>query len=135
MLSDKGSPLEDFDEASTPKKKGDKVMKTTTIQSYPALPSTKVRSSDITDKEWKLLEPLFPRVATEGRPRQYDLREIINGILYVQKKGCSWRMMPCDLPEWQSVYRYFRQWRNDGTWERIISVLYRLHRVGQIEQT
>jgi len=74
--------------------------------------------SDLTDAEWETLEPLIP-LATTGRPRTYTKREIINGILYVLRSGCSWRMVPHDLPPWHSVHDAFRTWRNDGTWERI----------------
>ena len=48
-----------------------------------------------------------------------DMREIVNGILYVLHSGCSWRMLPHDLPPWGTVWGYFRNWRKDGTWERI----------------
>ena len=52
-----------------------------------------------------------------------DLREVINGILYVLRAGCSWRMVPHDLPPWQTLYKYFRQWTRDGTWERVHETL------------
>jgi putative transposase len=53
----------------------------------------------------------------------HPLREILNGIFYVLRSGCSWRMLPKDLPRWQTVYHYFRRWKLDGTWERIHTVL------------
>ena len=52
-----------------------------------------------------------------------DLREVINGILYLLRAGCSWRMVPHDLPHWQTLYKYFRQWTRDGTWERVHETL------------
>ena len=58
-----------------------------------------------------------------GRPRTVELREIVNGILYVLRSGCPWRMMPHDLPPWETVYKYFRRWSKDGTWERIHETL------------
>jgi transposase len=47
------------------------------------------------------------------------MREIINGIQYILRGGCAWRLLPHDLPHWRSVYEYFRQWKKDGTWVRI----------------
>lgn len=75
--------------------------------------------SDLTDKEWQILEPLIPPPKLGGRPRKYAIREIVNAIFYVLRSGCSWRMLPHDFPDWQAVYHYFRAWRKDGTWQRI----------------
>ena len=75
--------------------------------------------SDLSDAEWRILEPILPPPAKEGRPRKYDLREIINAIFYQSKTGCHWRMLPHDLPPWRSVHYYFRKWRDDGTRGRI----------------
>lgn len=79
--------------------------------------------SDLSNREWALLAPFMPPPPEEGRPREYDFREILNGIYYVLRSGCSWRMLPHDLPDWQSVYHYFRKWSKDGTWERINQAL------------
>jgi|SRR5438876_6535583 len=79
--------------------------------------------SDVTDEEWAVLEPQVPSPKTGGRPAKWPRREIINAIFYVLRGGNAWRMMPHDLPPWQSVYYYFRVWRMDGTWERINSAL------------
>ena len=65
--------------------------------------------SDLTDEQWDVLFPALPPARTGGRPRTVDLREVINGILYVLRAGCSWRMVPHDLPPWQTLYKYFRQ--------------------------
>ena len=54
-----------------------------------------------------------------GRPRTQSLREILNAVFYLLKSGCQWRLLPHDFPRWPTVYHYFRQWRIDGTWERI----------------
>jgi putative transposase len=75
--------------------------------------------SDLSDNEWALLEPLIPQPSTEGRPASLQRREILNGILYVLRSGCQWRMVPHDLPHWNTLYSYFRDWKRDGTWERI----------------
>jgi putative transposase len=75
--------------------------------------------SDLTDLQWDNIEHLFPPPKTGGRPREYDNRDLVNGILYVTRSGCSWRMLPHDFPPWQSVYGYFRRWRLSGLWKKI----------------
>jgi putative transposase len=75
--------------------------------------------TDLTDEEWQLLKPLLPPAKSGGRPRKYPLREVINGIQYVLRAGCAWRLLPHDLPHWQTAYQTFRAWRQDGTWLRI----------------
>ena len=79
--------------------------------------------SDLSDSEWKVLEPLVPTAKPGGRPRSADMREVLNGIFYVLRGGCAWRMMPHDLPKWRTVYDYFRTWRIEGVWERLNRVL------------
>jgi len=79
--------------------------------------------TDLTDEEWAILVPLIPPAKPGGRPREVDMREILNGLLYLLRTGCAWRMIPHDLPPWQTVYEYFAQWRDDGTWERLNGVL------------
>jgi transposase len=64
-----------------------------------------------------------PKPSTEGRPAEIERREMINGIVYILRSGEPWRMMPHDLPNWQTVYQYFRDWKRDGTWEHIHSYL------------
>jgi putative transposase len=76
-------------------------------------------ATDLSDEEWQILEPLLPPEKPGGRPRKYALREVINSIQYVLRAGCAWRLMPHDLPHWQTAYQYFRAWRHDGTWLRI----------------
>ena len=79
--------------------------------------------SDLTDVQWEELAPLIPLAKPGGRPRTVDMREVINGILYVLRSGCTWRMMPHDLPPWSTASGYFRRWRKGGTWERIHDTL------------
>lgn len=86
-------------------------------------PARKPYPSDVTDAEWTVLEPLVPPVLHGGRPARWNRREILNGILYVVHEGAHWRALPHDLPPWQTVYCYFRRWRNDGTWETIHTAL------------
>ena len=80
-------------------------------------------STDITDAQWQVLEPLIPPAKPGGRPRTVDMREVINGIFYVTRSGCAWRLVPHDLPPWGTVWYYFRQWRLDGTWQKIHDAL------------
>ena len=80
--------------------------------------------SDLTDKQWSLLEPLVPpEVKGMGRPREVDFREVINAILYLNRSGCQWDMLPHDLPPKSTVYDYFAKWRDDGTWQRMMDAL------------
>jgi putative transposase len=80
--------------------------------------------TDLSDTEWAYLEPYLPAPKANGRPRVfYPLREILNAIFYVVRSGCSWRLLPNDFPPWRSVYHYFRQFRLDGTWERMHAAL------------
>jgi putative transposase len=75
--------------------------------------------SDVTDREWRVIEPLLPGPRTRGRPRGWPLREIINAIFYVMRSGCPWRLIPVDLPPWSTVYRWFAAWRDACVFERI----------------
>jgi putative transposase len=79
--------------------------------------------SDLTDKQWELIEPLVPPAKEGGRERTTDMREVLNGVFYILAGGNSWRMMPHDLPNWKTVYHYFREWRRDGTWARMNDAL------------
>jgi putative transposase len=80
--------------------------------------------TDLSDDEWRILEPLVPDAKPGGRPRAHKTRELLNAIFYVLRGGCAWRLLPHDfyLP-WQTAYHYFRAWRMDGTWEQIHAVL------------
>ena len=76
-------------------------------------------TTDLTDEEWQILAALLPPEKFGGRPRTYPLREVLNGIPYILRGGCAWRLMPHDLPHWQTAYQTFRTWRQDGTWLRL----------------
>ena len=80
--------------------------------------------SDLTDAQWAIIEPLIPSSAV-GRPRTNDLREVLNAIFYLNRSGCQWDMLPHDLPPKSSVYDYFAQWRDDGTWQEVLDALRR----------
>ena len=75
--------------------------------------------TDMSDAEWKIVEAMMPPPQKEGRPRKYAFREIINGIFYVQRTGCHWRLLPHDLPPWWTVYFYFRLWSFNKIWEKM----------------
>jgi putative transposase len=75
--------------------------------------------SDVSDDEWEILRAFMPPEKSEGRPREYEWREILNGIFYMTRSGCHWRLLPHDLPPWWTVYFYFRVWRLQGIWEKI----------------
>jgi putative transposase len=79
--------------------------------------------SDLTLTQWKRLKRLLPPAKPGGRPRSVDLREVLHGLLYLARGGCSWRMMPKDLPPWSTCYDYFRTWRHDGTWPKLNDAL------------
>lgn len=85
----------------------------------------KASPSDLTAEQWDRLEPLLPPLAQWSPRERVERREIINGILYVLRTGCSWRQMPHDLPNGKTVYHYFRRWSLDGTWERAMTSLRR----------
>ena len=83
----------------------------------------KAYSTDLTDEQWAILEPLVPPAKHGGRPREVNLREVVNAILYLDRAGCQWDMLPHDLLPKSTVYVYFAQWRNDGTWQCIMDAL------------
>jgi len=85
--------------------------------------------SDLTNEQWKLIEPLLPPAKFGGRPRNTDLRQVINAILYLVRTGCSWRMLPHDFPPWPTVHDYYRKYRYDGTWTQIHNVLHKQVRI------
>jgi putative transposase len=84
--------------------------------------SRKPYDTDLTDQQFTLLEPLLPARKRTGRPPA-DLREVLNGIFYLVRTGCQWRLLPHDFPPWSTVHTWYRRWRNDGTWERINEAL------------
>jgi putative transposase len=81
--------------------------------------------SDVTDQQWALVEPLIPPSRTQrgGRPREVDMREVLNTILYQNRRGCQWDMLPHDLLPKSTVYDSCAQWRDDGTWAQMVEAL------------
>jgi putative transposase len=88
-------------------------------------PARKPSPSDLTDEQWTILAPLMPVAHTPrgGRPRAVDLREVVNTILYLNRSGCQWDMLPHDLLPKSTVYDYFARWRDDGTWAKLLKAL------------
>jgi transposase len=80
--------------------------------------------SDVADPEWALIGPLIPRAKPGGNKRTVDVREVVNGLLYVLSTGCQWAALPKDLPPRSTVNDYFRRWDEDGTLARIHHALY-----------
>jgi len=87
------------------------------------MPPRRRYPTDLSDAQWAILAPLVPAVKPGGRPATHDRREIVDAMRYVLRGGISWRSLPHEYPPWQTVYDYFRRWRDDGTWERIAATL------------
>ncbi len=79
--------------------------------------------TDLTQAQWNRIETLIPPAKLGGRNRAHAMGDIVDALFYLLRSGCSWRMLPHDLPPWQTVYTYFQQWRDDGTIERIHTTL------------
>jgi transposase len=80
-------------------------------------------SSDLTDEQWEIIKPLLPPPSVRGRPREVDMREVLNTIFYQNRTGCQWDMLPNDLLKKSTVYDYFAKWRANGTWQAILDAL------------
>ncbi len=106
---------EQFEETARGKKRSNTSMRITMgRRAYP---------SDLTDEQWELLASLIPEPSLDGRLPELSRREIVNGILYVLRSGCPWRLLPHDLPVWGTVYWYFRRWRDEGVWDQVLQTL------------
>lgn len=79
--------------------------------------------TDLTDPQWTLIKTLLPPPKPGGRPRKVDLREVLNTLFYQARTGCQWELIPHDLLPKSTVWDYFQQWRDDGTWQRITDAL------------
>lgn len=91
--------------------------------------------SDLSDEEWAMLEPLIPAAKPGGRSRSVKMREVVNGIFYLLKSGCQWRMLPKEFPKWKTVHDYFSKWSKDGTWQRLNGQLREQVRLKEGRQT
>jgi putative transposase len=79
--------------------------------------------TDLTDSQWNLIREMIPKASPGGRPRELEMRTVVNAIFYLVVSGIQWRMLPKEYPKWQSVYYYFRKWRKSGFWQRIHDTL------------
>jgi putative transposase len=79
--------------------------------------------TDLTNEQWATVRPLIPPAKPGGRPRAVDMREVLNTLLYQARTGCQWELLPHDLLPKSTVWDYFQQWRDDGTWQRIVDAL------------
>ena len=91
---------------------------------------TQTYPTDLKYSEWELIAEFFP-ACPRGRPRKWAMWQIVNAILYLTRTGCQWRMLPSDLPPWQTVYGYFRRWTRNGVWKRINAALVKRVRTKQ----
>ena len=88
--------------------------------------SRKPYPTDLSDKQWSLLEPLLLASEDRVRPgpdRTVDLREVVNTLRYLNRTGCQWRMLPHDLLPKSTVYDYFTKWRDNGLFQKLDDVL------------
>lgn len=79
--------------------------------------------SDLNDKQWEKIKPLIPPPKPGGRPREVKMREVFNGIFYLVRSGCSWRMLPNDFPPWGTVHYYYWRFSREGIWQQINNAL------------
>ena len=79
--------------------------------------------SDLNDAEWQRIHPLFPPVKPVGKPREVDLRAVLDAIFYRADNGIKWRALPVDFPNWQTVYGYYRLWVRLDVWQCINDTL------------
>ena len=79
--------------------------------------------SDVTDEQWALIEPHLPAARPGGRPRKTDMRDVVDAVFYILRTGCQWRYLPIDFPPRSTVWRYFDEWRHDGTLDTIHDTL------------
>jgi len=82
-------------------------------------------STNLTESQWKIIE----KILNDHRKRRHSLRDILDAIFYLLKTGCQWRMLPTGFAPWNTVYYYYRKWKNDGTIEEIHEVLRKMVRV------
>jgi putative transposase len=85
--------------------------------------------SDLSDDQWHILASLIPPKIGKGENRKVDIREVVNGILYVERTGCQWDYLPHDFPPKGTVYYYFDKWKKDGTLDHMLSSLHQQVRV------
>jgi putative transposase len=95
-----------------------------------------VYPTDLSDEQWQALSRLIPPAKPGGRPRTVNMRDVLNALFYLSRTGCAWRMLPKEFPPKDTVYYYFKNFRQDGTWERIHDLLRKRVRLkhGKLQQ-
>lgn len=95
-----------------------------------------VYPTDLSDEQWQALSRLIPPAKPGGRPRSVEMRAVLNALFYLSRTGCAWRMLPQEFPPKDTVYYYFKSFRQDGTWEKIHDLLRRRVRLkhGKLQQ-
>jgi putative transposase len=88
-----------------------------------------VYPTDLNEEQWQAISRLIPPAKPGGRPRTVNMREILNALFYVSRTGCAWRMLPKEYPPKDTVYYYFKSFRENGTWERMHDLLRKRVRV------
>ena len=83
------------------------------------LPKRRTYDTDLSDAQWALIEPMIPQAEPGGRPRKAATRDLVDAIMYFLRAGGSWRLLPHDLPPWQTVYYYLRRWQREGVWTHV----------------
>jgi putative transposase len=83
----------------------------------------RVYPTDLDDSQWQTIARLIPPAKPGGRHREVAMRAVVNGIFYILRSGCAWRMLPKEYPPWGTVYYYFARFKRDGTWQRMHDTL------------
>ena len=89
--------------------------------------------TDLIDKEWEIIKDFFKKRDNRGVEATHDRRDIVNAILYVNKTGCQWDMLPNDYPNYKTVHEYFMIWSRSGVWEEAVDELNKIHRKKKIK--
>ncbi len=91
-------------------------------------PKRRAYDTDLSDGQWALIAPLIPEAEPGGRPRKASTRELVDAVLFFVRSGAAWRLLPHDLPPWQTVYDYLRRWQRGGVWNRVHHALVMMDR-------
>jgi transposase len=86
-------------------------------------------SADLTDAQWRLLEPSLGRGGKRGPTPALDRRQVVNAVLYQAKTGCQWRMLPAEFGSWNTIWKTWSRWRDRGVWQQVLDLLRRRIRV------
>lgn len=85
--------------------------------------------SDLTDGQWGAIERHFRRSDPRGAVSKHSKRVVVNAIIYVIRSGVQWRMLPKDMPPWQTVYNHFYRLQQRGVWDQVLVELNKIARI------